>query len=39
MKLFEEIKTLDELRKEYRCHAFHNYPDKGGRKGNHAGYK
>ena len=30
MKFFENIKTLDELRKEYRRLAFLYHPDKGG---------
>jgi len=30
MKFFEGIKTLDELRKEYRRLAFLYHPDKGG---------
>jgi hypothetical protein len=30
MKFFENVKTLDELRKEYRRLAFLYHPDKGG---------
>jgi len=30
MKFFEDIKTLDELRKEYRRLAMLHHPDKGG---------
>lgn len=30
MKFFENVKTLDELRKEYHRLAFINHPDKGG---------
>lgn len=30
MKFFEGIKTLDELRKEYRRLAFLYHPEKGG---------
>jgi curved DNA-binding protein CbpA len=30
MKFFEQVKTLDELRREYRRLAFIYHPDKGG---------